>query len=154
MAKKQKRNFTLEQRQAAGDRLRKMHEDRKAKKLISDLNAHDTERSTAFLDSPMETDEQFQARRLRERQDRLASYDLKPEDQERMVHAQAIQAQVLEKAAIAVPALSGSTRIGSREVSLIVKTDGTMASLYGPCICGKPKREWHPLCLRGNSNAA
>lgn len=38
-------------------------------------------------------------------------------------------------------------RIGSREVSLIVRTDGTMVSQYGPCVCGKQKREWHRICL-------
>jgi hypothetical protein len=39
-------------------------------------------------------------------------------------------------------------RIGSREVSLIVKTDGTMVSQYGPCVCGRPKREWHAICCK------
>lgn len=38
-------------------------------------------------------------------------------------------------------------RIGSREVNLVVRTDGTMVSLLGPCVCGVPKREWHKLCL-------
>jgi hypothetical protein len=39
-------------------------------------------------------------------------------------------------------------RIGSREVSLIVRTDGTMVSQYGPCICGRAKREWHAICCK------
>lgn len=44
------------------------------------------------------------------------------------------------------------SRVGSREVSLIVKTDGTMVSQYGPCLCGKAKREWHKICLKEVSN--
>lgn len=39
-------------------------------------------------------------------------------------------------------------RIGSREVNLIVRTDGTMVSEYGPCICGRAKREWHTICVK------
>lgn len=39
-------------------------------------------------------------------------------------------------------------RIGSREVSLIVRTDGTMVSQYGPCVCGRAKREWHAICCK------
>ena len=42
-------------------------------------------------------------------------------------------------------------RIGSREVRLIVKTDDTIVSVDGPCVCGKPKREWHTLCLKSES---
>jgi hypothetical protein len=40
------------------------------------------------------------------------------------------------------------SRIGSREVSLVVRNDGTMVSLYGPCVCGRAKREWHGICLK------
>ena len=39
------------------------------------------------------------------------------------------------------------TRSGSREISIIVKNDGTMVSQYGPCVCGAAKREWHKICL-------
>jgi hypothetical protein len=39
-------------------------------------------------------------------------------------------------------------RIGSREVSIIVRTNGTMVSQYGPCLCGAMKREWHKICLK------
>jgi hypothetical protein len=42
------------------------------------------------------------------------------------------------------------TRVGSRDVVLRVKTDGTMASVQGPCVCGARKNEWHALCLRGS----
>jgi len=41
-------------------------------------------------------------------------------------------------------------RVGSREVNLIVRTNGTMVSQHGPCVCGKPKREWHDICLKGD----
>ena len=44
------------------------------------------------------------------------------------------------------------SRIGSREVSLIVRTDGTMVSQYGPCLCGMGKRQWHPICLKEAGN--
>lgn len=40
------------------------------------------------------------------------------------------------------------SRIGSRELNLIVRTDGTMVSRDGPCVCGAAKREWHSVCLR------
>lgn len=43
-------------------------------------------------------------------------------------------------------------RLGSREVSLIVRTDGLVVSQNGPCVCGRPKREWHAICLKENSN--
>jgi hypothetical protein len=39
-------------------------------------------------------------------------------------------------------------RPGSREVSVIVRNDGTMVSQYGPCICGAAKRQWHAICLK------
>ena len=39
-------------------------------------------------------------------------------------------------------------RPGSRELSIIVRNDGTMVSQYGPCICGAMKRQWHTICLR------
>ena len=39
-------------------------------------------------------------------------------------------------------------RIGSYELRIIVKTDGTMVSEDRPCICGAPKRQWHKICLR------
>ena len=39
-------------------------------------------------------------------------------------------------------------RVGSREVNLIVRTDGTMVSQHGPCVCGRAKREWHGICLK------
>jgi hypothetical protein len=45
-------------------------------------------------------------------------------------------------------------RVGSREVSLVVRNDGTMVSLYGPCVCGRAKREWHGICLREGNGAA
>ncbi len=43
-------------------------------------------------------------------------------------------------------------RIGSREVNLIVRTDGTMVSQYGPCVCGAAKRQWHTICCGGKPN--
>jgi hypothetical protein len=39
-------------------------------------------------------------------------------------------------------------RIGSREVNLVVRTDGTMVSVTGSCVCGRAKREWHTICLK------
>lgn len=39
-------------------------------------------------------------------------------------------------------------RVGSHEVVLRVRTDGQMASLQGPCVCGARKREWHQICLK------
>ena len=45
-------------------------------------------------------------------------------------------------------ALIPPARIGSREVNLIVRTDGTVVSQYGPCLCGAPKREWHRICVK------
>lgn len=44
------------------------------------------------------------------------------------------------------------TRIGSREVSIILRTDGTMVSQWGPCICGRPKRDWHKICVKVEEN--
>lgn len=43
-------------------------------------------------------------------------------------------------------------RIGSREVTLVVRTDGTMVSVNGPCVCGEGKRAWHRICLKENFN--
>ena len=40
------------------------------------------------------------------------------------------------------------SRVASRNVRLVVKTDGTMACLDSPCLCGKGKREWHAICLK------
>lgn len=39
-------------------------------------------------------------------------------------------------------------RVGSRELRLIVRTDGTMVSQDGPCVCGRNRREWHAICLK------
>lgn len=44
------------------------------------------------------------------------------------------------------------TRVGSKELSIIVRTDGMMASQYDECVCGAKKREWHPICLREKQN--
>lgn len=40
------------------------------------------------------------------------------------------------------------TRSGSKELSIIIKNDGTMVSQYGPCVCGAAKRQWHKICLK------
>ena len=40
------------------------------------------------------------------------------------------------------------SRVGSKELSIIVRTDGMMVSQYDACVCGAKKREWHPICLR------
>lgn len=44
-------------------------------------------------------------------------------------------------------------RMGSRNLQIIVRTDGQMVSEYGPCLCGAKKREWHKICLREVANA-
>jgi len=55
--------------------------------------------------------------------------------------------RAVQEALLRRDAVRDERRIGSREVSLIVRTDGTMVSLYGPCVCGKAKKEWHRVCL-------
>jgi len=42
-------------------------------------------------------------------------------------------------------------RVGVREVLLRITSDGRVASILGPCVCGEAKREWHPLCLKEKS---
>ena len=102
----------------------------------------------------------FQARRARERSERLASYGLTHDDQSRLAKLAAVQREVLASDPKAQDALARQaqtvatqggipslppSRIGSRELSLIVKTDGTMVSQYGPCTCGAAKRQWHAV---------
>lgn len=43
-------------------------------------------------------------------------------------------------------------RVGSYELRLIVKTDGTMVSPDRPCLCGRAKREWHAVCVAREPN--
>lgn len=64
------------------------------------------------------------------------------------VASNAIDPDAFHAMAMQSSAARDQGRIGSREVSLIVKTDGTMVSQYGPCVCGRPKREWHAICLK------
>lgn len=40
------------------------------------------------------------------------------------------------------------SRVGVREVLLRITSDKRVASILGPCVCGKGKREWHELCLK------
>lgn len=59
------------------------------------------------------------------------------------------RAQTTRELTEAPPALPlPPSRIGSREVSIIVRTDGTCVSQWGPCLCGRPKREWHVICAK------
>jgi len=36
-----------------------------------------------------------------------------------------------------------------RDVHLRINGNNEVASLDGACVCGKAKREWHTICLRG-----
>lgn len=51
------------------------------------------------------------------------------------------------------PTVRDAARVGSHEVTLLVRTDGTMVSQYGPCVCGARKREWHKICLKEAAHA-
>lgn len=77
---------------------------------------------------------------------------MSPERKAKLEQIQSRQLQTPEGQE-ALARLESQKRLGSREVHLIVRTDGTMVSQYGPCVCGLPKREWHKICLKEKPNA-
>jgi hypothetical protein len=124
--------------------------------------AADSGSSTAVLE---ETVEQFNSRRARERAERIVGYGLTGADQAKLASEQskvlvseeaqrALRVEVHQNMDHGVKTEIIPSRVGIREIRLMVKTDGTLASLDGPCLCGSPKRQWHAICLRGENHAA
>ena len=44
------------------------------------------------------------------------------------------------------------TRAKITEYLLRMNGQGQIVSQLGPCVCGAPKREWHPVCLKETSD--
>jgi hypothetical protein len=162
-------------RRAAGERLRKLHETRRAQRESAAL----LERARPEPLTPTEPAEGADVPSLEQgvavaepRRERAPEVQavLDSMTPERRAKLEMHQAQVLatregqqalarleqEKQAGTIPtvippamgiSLTGNApqRIGSREVSLIVRTDGTMVSQWGPCTCGAAKRQWHAI---------
>lgn len=140
MRKKSKRVFTDEQRKAAGDRMREMQKKRWANRqavvapptvsedvIVSEaLAAVDAGSSVAVLERPELDIAPF------------ALVDKSAVDVDVVVH---VEGEF--KPAPEIP-----SRIGSKELSIIVRTDGQMVCTNGFCVCGAAKRQWHALCLK------
>lgn len=144
--------WSEEQKQAA--RIRMAHA-RKAiqPKLVPTVEAQDS--PVAVLEPIVkERDPEVQAildSMTPERRAKLAQIQAKTlatkEAQDAIIRHQAEKATGTSEAPFAVVS-EEPRRVGSREISLIVRTDGTMVSQFGPCLCGAGKREWHPICLK------
>lgn len=165
---KHKRVWSDEQRMAASKRMMEMQAKRKMERegagvqMIEPPNApkvRDPE-VQAVLDSMTPERraklEMIQAKNLanlaqtREGQEALQRLEARHNGVEKI--AEKIQKEELVITQ-AVPQTLGSgvvipPRPGSREISIIVHTNGTMVSQYGPCVCGAAKRQWHPICLK------
>lgn len=160
MNKKIKRVWTDEQKKAAAERMRLRWEQKGSTAVLEASDAH---QEPVLQPQSTGTSEAPYAVVTRERDPEVQAIldNMSPERKAKLAQ---IQAQTLStreaQAAIARHELEKAevqenvppARIGTKEVSLIVRTDGTMVSQYGPCICGKAKREWHLICLKENSN--
>ena len=152
MSKRVKRIWTDEQRAAAADRMRHAGQVR-----VERLRQAREQSQAAMPVAVAERDPEVQAvidgmtperrARLQQIQGQVLS---SPDGQRALARHEAEKVAVLEPAGERNPVADLAPereRVGSREVRLIVKTDGTMVSCDGPCICGAAKREWHKVCL-------
>ena len=168
MAKKRRMQLTDEERQVRRERMTKMWESKRMaaiqtvqEEAIQSGAAPKVEvvherppEVQAVLDSMTPERrarlQMIQARQLqtREGQAALARHEAeKIAVQTETVNTSAVA--VLERQKIGDPNMVlPPSRIGSREVSIIERTNGEIVSQYGPCICGRPKREWHMNCSR------
>lgn len=138
---KHKRVLTDEQRKAASDRMRK----RWAKV-----------RGEAELELPRFVQppevQAILAEMSPERKAKLAMIQARMLSTKDGQEALARREEQKAEAAMDANTILPPSRVGSREVSLIVRTDGTCVSQYGPCICGRAKREWHKICVKEQQN--
>lgn len=166
---KHKRVWTDAQRKAAGDRLREAQKLRWVKTAITDPKTGDV--LQVQNENPSRRDPEIQAVVDSMTPERRAKLEMvQAQSLARMAETREGQAALarFESAKIEAPFSAGPAfgvtltpteqnmideglpppppRIGTREVNLIVRTDGTMVSQYGPCICGAAKRQWHKIC--------
>lgn len=150
--KKAKREWTPEQKAAAAERMKQRWAN-KAEAVVESVDAP-LDSPVAVMEKPGR-DPEVQAildSMTPERRAKLAQIQAKTlatnEAQAALVRHEEEKAKGTSEAPFGTVEAAPSGRVGSREVSLIVKTDGTMASKDGPCLCGAAKREWHPICCK------
>lgn len=147
MKSKQTRTYTPEQRQAMADRMRQAQ----TKRWEDKRQTH----QSPFGDNPAQAPDPVDSRRQSAPQaivEGSSAVAIQKKDVV-VVEAEKVEAELLitQKVYADGPGLLTTLpppRIGSREVRIIVRTDGTMVSQYGPCICGAGKNQWHKICLK------
>lgn len=130
---KVKRIWSDEQKQAAADRMREFQKARWAKihALQAETLAKEAALNNAGIASALEVHQQME-------RGVTTTVTMDPPAE---VHFE------MNNDPINVPVVH-PVRMGSRQVSLVVRNDGQMVSQFGPCVCGAVKRQWHAICLK------
>lgn len=168
--KKPKRIWTDDQRHAAAERMAKMSRERWAQKKATEVAAHPSETFPVVAVAPgvvgvtgvdgssgSATSTVTVAERVVDPEVQAVLSTMTPERKARLAQIQsrtfqmadgqkALERHEIEK--IAMEPVQQNGRPGSREISLLVRNDGTMVSQFGPCVCGAAKRQWHAICLK------
>ena len=143
--KKQKRIWTDEQRRAAAERMRIAREARWVK-VKQDGSAEG--RDVAGVKVTIDGMSPERREKLKQVQSQTISHAIELESR---IGSHATMDAMARRNVVEAGAVSDvPVRPGSREVSIIIRNDGTMVSQYGPCVCGAAKRQWHNICLKSS----